>query len=314
MPPPSQIDARPVLTPDEIARRLRHVPSTPRVLPRLKQLLVDANSSLDRIVELIRLDPGIAARVLQTGNSVYYSHGLRCHTVDEAVRRVGFDRIYELVAHAVASQVLVRPLEVYALEADDLWQQSVACALGAELLAERSGGDGAIAYTVGLLHAIGMVAIDDWAFQETPGLRLFHAGMPLEYVASERATFGFHQGEAGAALLRQWDFPPLMAEPVRWQYLPGGTAGHHHLASVLHVAKWLRTAACRPPGPADVPERAVLQTLRLSPAHLPPLAAQVRERLQRLSALLNLPPESTVSFPNGARPIVDTGRRRTAGE
>lgn len=306
-------DARPPLTPDEVVRRLRHVPSTPRVLPRLKRLLSDPNSSLDRIVGLIRLDPGIAARVLQTGNSVYYSHGLRCHTVDEAVRRVGFDRIYELVAHAVASQVLVRPLEVYALEADDLWQQSVACALGAELLAERAGEDGAIAYTIGLLHAIGMVAIDEWAFQESPGLRLFHAGLPFEYVESERATFGFHQGEAGAALLRLWDFPLLMTEPVRWQYLPGGTAGHHQMATILSVAKWLRTASCHPRLATAWPDRTVLQGLRLSPAHLSTLATEVRERLHRLNSLLNLPPEETVAFPNGARSIVDTGRRRTAG-
>ena len=50
-------------TPDDIVRELKHLPSAPKVLPRLKQLLGDVNSSMAEIVALIRLDPAIAARV-----------------------------------------------------------------------------------------------------------------------------------------------------------------------------------------------------------------------------------------------------------
>src|SRR5688572_25339459 len=98
---------------DEVVQGLEHLPSAPKVLPRLKQLLSDGNTATDEVVSMVRLDPGIAARVLQFGNSVYFNHGLRCYTVDEAVQRVGYDQIYELVSAAVASQVLVRPLATY---------------------------------------------------------------------------------------------------------------------------------------------------------------------------------------------------------
>ena len=99
-------------TADDIIRKLKDLPSAPKVLPRLKQLLSDGNSAIHEIVALVRFDPGIAARVLQMANSVYFNHtGVRCFTVDEAVQRVGFNEVYELVAYAVASQVLVRPLE-----------------------------------------------------------------------------------------------------------------------------------------------------------------------------------------------------------
>ena len=37
------------LSPDDIVRELRHLPSTPKVLPRLKQLLGDSNSSIYEI-------------------------------------------------------------------------------------------------------------------------------------------------------------------------------------------------------------------------------------------------------------------------
>ncbi len=54
------------LSPDQVVLELRDLPSAPKVLPRLKRLLSNGNSALPEIVTLIRLDPAIAAHVLQT--------------------------------------------------------------------------------------------------------------------------------------------------------------------------------------------------------------------------------------------------------
>jgi HD-like signal output (HDOD) protein len=294
--------------PDEIVRQLRHLPSAPRVLPRLKHLLSDGNSSMHEVVAMIRLDPGIAARVLQMGNSAYYSQGLRCYTVDEAVHRVGYEQIYELVANAVASQVLVRPLAAYALEADELWRTSVACALAAELLAERLGADRDVAYTIGLLHGVGLVAIDEWAFRHQWSVRFTQRDWPLETCEAERMVLGFHNAEVGAALLRLWEFPPVMSEPVRWQYLPRGTAAHFQYAGLLHVAKWLRATVCGP-GVAGselpLPDAALLQRLDLAPRLLPTLTEQVHVRLSQVHSLLDIvvPEQATLPFPGAERSI-----------
>jgi HD-like signal output (HDOD) protein len=277
------------LTPEDLVREVRNLPSAPRVLPRLKQLLCDGNSSLDRIVELVRLDLGISARVLQVANSAYYSKGTRCFTVEEAVHRVGFDQVYDLVAYAVASQVLVRPLVAYGIEADDLWMQSVACALAAETIALHTGQDRNVAYTNGLLHSIGMVAIDEWANRNARTLSLKFMGFPREASESERAVFGFTQADAGAALLRNWDFPREMTEPVRWQYAPRASAGFAKMACLLHAAKWLRTVVCRrDSAPPPLPDAAHLQALSLGPSLLRGMAIQVEMRLGEISSLLDV--------------------------
>lgn len=280
-----------LVTPEEIVREVKHLPSAPKVLPRLKQLLTDGNSAMHEIVALIRLDPGIAARVLQTANSAYFSKGVRCVTVDEAVHRVGYDQVYELVSYAVASQVLVRPLEVYDIEADEMWRMSVACALAAETLAERLTQDRNVAYTIGLLHGVGMVAIDEWALRTARPLALTSLGYPREATLSERAQLGFTQAEVGGALLRDWDFPANMSEPVRYQYTPRATGAYTTMASLLLAAKWLRSAVCapkiseRPP----LPEPVQLQPLGLSGAALAGLVPQVQKRLGDVSSLLDIP-------------------------
>jgi HD-like signal output (HDOD) protein len=275
------------LTPEDLVREVRHLPSAPRVLPRLKMLLTDGNSSMHVIVELIRLDLGIAARVLQVANSAYYSKGSRCFTVDEAVNRVGYDQVFDLVSHAVASQVLVRPLAVYGMEADELWKRSVACALAAETIALHTGQDRNVAYTNGLLHGVGMVAIDEWALRNAPNLFLKSSGFPREASESERAVFGFTQAEAGAALLRHWDFPREMSEPVRWQYAPRASAGQAKMACLLNVAKWIRTSVCDGAHNAGTtPEVSQLNLLYLNPSILRGMIRLVEGRMSEISSLL----------------------------
>lgn len=277
------------LTPDDIVREVRHLPSAPKVLPRLKELLVDGNSAMHEIVALIRLDPGIAARVLQVANSAYYAKGVRCYTVDEAVHRVGYTEVYDLVGYAVASQVLVRPLEVYGIEADELWKLSVVGAIAAELLAIRTRQDRDVAYTIGLLHCVGMVAIDEWALRFAPSLRLKHTGFPREAVESERAAFGFNQAETGGALLRHWDFPASMSEPVRWQYTPRASAGQAKMASLLVAAKWLRSAVCvkADEKAPSLPDAAHLQPLGVGPLALQSMVKEVSARITAVSSLLD---------------------------
>lgn len=300
-------------TADELVRQLKHFPSAPRVLPRLKRLLGDTNSSMDEVVSFIRLDPGIAARVLQMGNSAYYGNGSHCFTIDEAVNRVGYGQIYELVSYAVASQVLIRPLATYNLEADELWRQSVACALAAEHIAGQTGVDQNLAYTVGLLHCVGMVAVDEWIFQQRPGEPILLTGaLPREAVDAERALLGFHQGDAGAALLRLWEFPAAMTEPVRWQYAPRTTIGHQREACLLHAAKWLRTAVCSPAPLPVSPDPLILQALRLTPAHLESWLPEVRRKLEAVGSLLEVEEltATQLNFPGSNRAIPDGPRER----
>jgi HD-like signal output (HDOD) protein len=298
-------------TPEDVVRRLTHLPSAPRVLPKLKRLLSDTNSSLHEVVNLIRLDPGIAARVLQIGNSAYFSHGLRCYTVDEAVHRVGYNQVYELVSNAVAAEVLVRPLVSYSIGPDELWQNSVACAVAAERLADRIGVERAIAYTVGLLHQVGLVAIDEWLQRVAPAVRFEPGSPPLDTIDQERQLLGFHNAEAGAALLRLWDFPSVMAEPVRWQYLPSATISHGQLASLLAVAKWIsKSALSQQPPPS--PDAALLRRCGLSSSQLRTEVTHVRSRLSEISSLLADNDERHIlTFPGGTR-VVATVRRHAS--
>lgn len=271
-----------------VVDQLDQIPFAPKVLPCLMQLLEDGDASLQTVVSLVRLDPGVASRVLRMANSICFNAGAPVASLEEAVVRIGYESIYQFVSSAAASCVLACPLVVYGIDAEDQWRRSIACALAAEALAWDCGENPAEAYTIGLLHGVGMVAINDWALQRPPVLVFTYKGLPTEYVESERALVGATQAEVGAELFERWAFPARMAGPVRWQYAPRSSAAYGRSAALLHAAKWIRSLVCDDGPSLPFPDSYAIGALRLSQARLMEVAGQVRWRMLAVRHLLEL--------------------------
>ena len=249
---------------------------------------------MEDVVDLIKVDAGMAVRVVQIANSAYYTpvQSSRCPSLEEAVSRVGLVKVYELVAVAATAQLLMRHLMVYGLSPEDMWERSVACAIAAERLAARFGLDQSTSYTAGLLHAIGFVAIDAWSAGARPGLRLDPAWPPEELIAQERQALGLTNAAVAGALLRQWGFPSSMLEPVRWQYAPCDAGYHQKMAAVIYLSKWLREAARQAPEapPLNPPPSAVMDLIRCTSDNLTELLPEIKEAVERANLLLAEPP------------------------
>ena len=282
--PAAGVPINELLGPDDLVRDLGRLPSSPAVLPQLMALLNESSTSLHEVVDLILLDAGIAARVLQVANSAYYGRGLRCEAVDEAVYRIGFLKTYEMVSFAVASRLLIRPLVTYGISAEDLWRRSVVGAIAAEIIALRCDLNPNLAYTSGLFHGVGLVAIDTWARNRESAPRIYSSGYPAETTSCEISTFGFTNASVAASLLRSWKFTDALVEPIRWQFKPAdASARHQPLSCVLSVAKWLRDAVVSAPGSAlpRTPDARAIQLLGQSPGEVESLIDETRQAFDR---------------------------------
>lgn len=269
------------LAAEDVAAKLKDLPAAPRVLPRLYTLLRDSDPTLQQVSSLLRLDAGLTARILQKGNRFFAARGAHCLSIEDAINAVGFDAINAMVTQVADEQIFARPISLYGLDADEFWRRSIACALAAEVIAEHAGEDTDNAYMAGLFHEVGMVAIDEVVSCEEPFLTFAPKALPREFADAERAMLGFTHAEVGAALLRKWNFPVTIIEPVRWQFTPLGSAGYARMACVLHAAKWLRAIVCADgEAPASpMPMDAILRPLRLSAERLARLVVDVRVKL-----------------------------------
>lgn len=274
-------------SPEALAQMVKNIPSGPRILPRLQRLLRDGNVGLQEILEPIRVDQGIAARVLQIGNSPAFSKGARCQTIEESINRLGLRRVYEVVSSALCSEALVRPVVSYGLRPEEFWKLSLSAGIAAECLAVRTGEDRNAAYTIGLMHGLGMVVIDSWLQGVDPQARLIYRGFEAEYSFDEAARLKFTQAEAAAAMLEFWGFPGEMTGPLRHQYQRDVPAEHMRMVALLRTAKWLRNLASgvHPPPPETMEPRQ-LQLLKLHQSELSALLDEVRNRMQESRDLL----------------------------
>jgi HD-like signal output (HDOD) protein len=199
---------------------------------RLCGLLDDPRTSTDDIVKLIRMDQALTFHVIRVSNSVIFGLHVQNDTLEAAVGRVGFREIYRMVGLAATQQVCQRDLVAYRLRAGRLWENSIATAAAAEVLAPTAHVEPGLAYTAGLLRTLGRVIIDNVAAGHAyPG----EAEWPL--VAEwEQATFGITATEVTAILLEKWHFPPEIVDAIRCHFDPFSGLETNGMGCLLNLA------------------------------------------------------------------------------
>ena len=220
------------LTRDQIVALGSKLAPAAITLARLRPLLADPNTELTEVVHLIRLDPALTFHVVRMSNSVLFGAHERNDTLEGAVGRVGFMEIYRLVGLAASKQLCQSDLPTYRLTAARLWENSVATAAAAEVLALPANADSGLSYAMGLLRNLGPVIIDSFSAGKVyPG----EAEWPL-VSEWEKTVFGVTSAEVTATLLEHWRFPSDVVDAVRSQYDPFADSVSNVGACVLNLA------------------------------------------------------------------------------
>lgn len=230
-------------TPESLVRQLKDLPPAPKVLQKLQKLIADDRTSLPMVAELIMMEPGLAARIVQMAGSAHFSRSGKVESALEGIQRVGLTGVRELVTFAVASSLVGKPLAAYGLSAQSLWHRALACGIAAGYLARKSGKvDYDDAYTAGLMHGLGLVVLNNYASKQSVPRKLESSGYPDDYAPDERAWVGFNHAAAGGALLELWGFPEPVKIAVQFQLTPeNAPAEHQALCYTLATARWARS-------------------------------------------------------------------------
>lgn len=250
---------------------------------RLRVLLEDPDTENEEIVNLVRLDPALTFHVVRMSNSVLFGARERTDSLEGAVGRVGFQEIYRVVGLAATHQTCQRDLHTYQLKASRLWENAVATAAAAEVLALPAGGDAGLAYATGLLRSLGRVIIDGAANgQVYPG----EAEWP-SVTEWERRTFGVTSSEVTVTLLEHWRFPADLVDSIRGHFDPLADTTSNVGACVLNLACGVAARfGLDLPGESGhwLPDAAKLTLAGVNEADLETCAARARAHYSALCA------------------------------
>ena len=215
----------------DIMKNVHSLPVIPVAAIQTVKLIQDKDVSFERLVDTIKYDPIITAKVIRMANSALLSGSRPISSVKEALVRLGLKQLMRLVIASSVKPVLNQSLPGYDLGIGELWRHSVAVGITAEIIETRKGeAEGDIAFTVGLLHDIGKLAMG--SFVEKYIQRILEVAMKenIPFEEAETDVLGIDHTELGAVLLERWGFPEEIIEVVRWHHLPDKDSSNRRAA------------------------------------------------------------------------------------
>ncbi len=282
------------MTAPEIINKVKNLPPISQAALKLVNLLEQAAISNDEIVQVIKCDNVLTAKLLRACNSPYFGLDEPVASVDQAVLMLGHQQILHIVLTLAFGSAMVVPLPGYAVEANELWRHSLLTATAAEIVAADAGDlnvDLPVAFTVGLLHDIGKLALSQAITPEVQSqIRQCIEQQGCARTEAETRILGTDHAEVGACLLKSWNLPEEILEAV---------ANHHHpvcqprprLSVVAHMANCLAHLAGSAPGwdafAVRVDPQAVA-ALELDQMRLEGLVVEVRSAFERVDQFMNM--------------------------
>lgn len=222
---------------EDIESNIKELSVAPQVLPKLQTMVSDCNTNPDDIRELIRMDAALSAMILKTANSAFYNPGYHIDSIDDAIMQLGFSDVYQIVTMLAFSDLMNEALPTYGLNSGEFWRRSVACALAMERLARKYSEDPGVAYTIGLLHGIGMIFLER-EIKKMPNIN-FKSALPEDVAVAleEMEIFGVNHAHVSGSVMRRWGFSDEIVVPILCQFEPSEAGKHERMTCLISFAK-----------------------------------------------------------------------------
>ena len=217
------------------------IPPFPAVALRALQLLSNDQAQLRELSGLLKTDPALSSEVLRIANSALYGIPGVFESLSRATVHLGLERIRGIILTAAMKRYFGESSG--AAWVQGCWRHSLACALIAEELAKKTNWvDKDLAYTAGLMHDMGRLAIAV-AYTKEYGSFLTSS---TEYVSvavlkSERELFGVDHCEAGSSLASWWQLPESLVTVMSHHHDPA-TEGDSRVLTIVRLSCMAATA------------------------------------------------------------------------
>jgi HD-like signal output (HDOD) protein len=266
------------------------LPPFPQVAIRVLQLTNDENVQLHQLSELISSDAAFASEVLTIANSLVYAPRFPACTILQAIAVLGANHLQGMCLTVGVRSYLGKALNHPIIR--NVWRHNLACAMIAEQLAAAGFMDKDTAYTAGVMHDIGRLALAVIRPDEYAVLLAKHAGSAASILPLETELFGCDHCQAGRHLVTDWTLPPSFDTVVSEHHSPRRDDGVWSMDELIKVSCRLADAAGFPAFPGcEIEEfdglREQLPTRERSTFHaeLEPLAQQVANRIHAVESL-----------------------------
>jgi len=195
---------------------LINLPPFPAVALKLLRMIDKDEVGIQKLTNLIRADVALSTEILTLANSALFAFRSDITSILQATVLLGLQRVKALAVTIGMRVYLTDSMKIPALLA--CWRHSVSCALLAEELAVGNFMDKDSAYTAGLIHDIGRLALAVIQPAQYAHFLTNTEEHPCDVLKRERELFGIDHCQAGRWLVEAWKLPGAFAD----------VTAHHH--------------------------------------------------------------------------------------
>ena len=124
-------------TQDAIQAEISSFPAMSPAATKLLSILSDPNSGAGEVEKELRYDPGLTANIIRIANSAYFGGGGEIGSVRQAIVRLGWDKMRQLVVASSVNAVMETPVAGYDLPSGELWRHAVGVSVAAEIMVKE---------------------------------------------------------------------------------------------------------------------------------------------------------------------------------
>ncbi len=211
------------------------LPSPPKVIRKLIATFDQEEVDMLQVAALIGEDPVLTAKLLKLANSAFFGLARAVSNPREAINMLGLIKVRALVIAASLGEGFHC---VGSVNMNQFWRYSLNTANLARYIALPIRIDESTAFTSGLIHNIGELVMHVGMPEAMIDLERSVPMLDLKRATAEKALFGYHYAEVGAALAREWHFPKRMINAIAHQCAPFDNDIYEPIAGVVHIASW----------------------------------------------------------------------------
>jgi putative nucleotidyltransferase with HDIG domain len=266
------------------------LPPFPQVAIRVLQLAKDENVQLHQLCDLISSDPAFASEVLTVANSLLYAPRYPSTSILQAVAVLGANTLQGMCVTVGVRAYLGKQMNLPAMR--NLWRHNLACAIIAQRLAGSGFIDKDLAYTSGILHDIGRMALAVLQPKAYAELLESHHGSPASVLDVERSLFGMDHCETGRQLIADWNLPENFEAAVADHLGARRKDGAWDVAELVKVSCAMASAVgyaafpgCEPAAYHDLLEQLPARERKLFQINAEGLQLEVAENIKAIESV-----------------------------
>jgi HD-like signal output (HDOD) protein len=273
----------------ELVRSCTSVFTLQELYFRVRDVVDDANSTMEDLANVLKLDPLISARLLRIVNGPPYGSPKQIDTITHAVNLIGTKAVKDLVSATTVGRTF-SGMPVQFMDALKFWRKSIFCALLAEKIAKSCGiDDSERFFVVGLLRDIGHFVLYQTVPQRAQSALIEAGYLEASLAEVEQSNIGCDFVEVGAELIWSWGMPVHIEQAVRCQLSPKDAGEFALHASIVHLAGVVVDNEEFEPNKRRqvLPFHSfAISTTKFASDNLPALLTEVHAQLQRTLALI----------------------------